>query len=447
MSNEVAELKIGQRITCDMGVATVKGLLGSGGQASVYLVEINRRDYALKLLKENLCKPVVRNNILRIIKEDFGSAAFIKPISFVELGARFGCIMEIIPKHFYTCNSYCGGAKIPELGDEQIVLAPDQITRICINICDALRRLHSKQLVHKDISGENVMFNPDTAEVVVIDNDNVTPIGMGAQIWGTAEFMAPQLVSRKDRSRPNLQSENHSLAVLLFLMLVVEHPLKGLNYSRLAAKGLEESHILNEILSLDKARFIFERDDDSLIDRDDEAHVQAYERWCLYPAYIKRMFHRCFVDGIATPTLRPTAIQWEKELVRFLGCFYTCPHCGGLYVYDRDQFRNGSVPKCDDCGRWMEVARMCAEVDNEGEPKVITLTDGAKLPRILFDLDADDKFAPGIGARIRGGGIELENYSCDMTYRGRRIPTGASSVLIYSGDQIDINGKTYNVKL
>ena len=71
----------------------------------------------------------------------------------------------------------------------------------------------------------NVFFDPDTGDVLICDNDNVSYNSAPSGIYGTPRFMAPEIVNGK--AKPSTNTDLFSLAVLLFYMFMLNHPLEG----------------------------------------------------------------------------------------------------------------------------------------------------------------------------------------------------------------------------
>src|SRR5207244_4661707 len=95
-----------------------------------------------------------------------------------------------------------------------------------VELADGALLLHAgKGLCYRDINYNNVFFDPDTGEVRVCDNDNVDINGQPGEIGGTPSFMAPEIV--RGEALPSIETDRHSLAVLLFLMFLMHHPLEG----------------------------------------------------------------------------------------------------------------------------------------------------------------------------------------------------------------------------
>lgn len=61
--------------------------------------------------------------------------------------------------------------------------------------------------------------------MLICDNDNVSPFGTNLGIMGKQRWMAPEIVMGKND--PDKNSDRFSLAVVLFRLLFINHPLEG----------------------------------------------------------------------------------------------------------------------------------------------------------------------------------------------------------------------------
>jgi eukaryotic-like serine/threonine-protein kinase len=117
-------------------------------------------------------------------------------------------------------------------------LAPDEVLRIGIALCDALAAVHAAQLIHQDVKPRNVI-QEDSGRVVLMD------FGAGLhrddgdidRISGTPVFMAPEVVLG---ARPSVESDVYSLGVLLYYVLTGTYPVYAPNLDEL--RRLHERH-------------------------------------------------------------------------------------------------------------------------------------------------------------------------------------------------------------
>ena len=111
-------------------------------------------------------------------------------------------------------------------------LSPKATREIIIQLCQALRVLHSFGAVHRDIKPENVILREREAVLIDFDaarlhkpaheNDTV--------VLGTTGFAAPE---QYGLSQSGPQADIYSLGVLMNVMLTGEHPSRKLAAGRL----------------------------------------------------------------------------------------------------------------------------------------------------------------------------------------------------------------------
>ena len=438
MEREMHQLQRGATLHCSAGTVRIIDFIAAGGQGEVYKVELNGRQYALKYYFNDpkICSHKLKENLISIIENPVESKAFVWPLYLVENGAQFGYIMELIPSGYRYITEWIGGRFDTTL---------DVLVKACLNLCDAFHDLHAMGYSYKDISIANVGFHPDSGEVLIVDNDNVTPNLKAAGVMGTNGFMAPELVSGRERV-PNRFTDLHSLAVLLFHMLVGEHPLNGKKEYNMSLATIDEEDILKELYGIDTACFIFKdsRNLDRYIEPREQSHVTAKEFWMMYPDFIREMFTQAFVPGIKEPHERPLSNEWAEAFVKLMGLLYRCPDCGMTHLYDKDRFyQYNGAPACDKCGRRISVPRIKIGED------IVLMTDKSVVCACSFGFRREDKFAPVLGVEVSHGGFRLKNLSNHtVEFHNKHIRKGEwTDYITTSLDQIHIDGKAYYVAL
>ncbi len=216
-----------------------------------------------------------------------------------------------------------------ELGDFRSMLS------ISINLAHAIRRMHQAGLAHSDLSSNNVLIDPQSGTCVVIDIDSLVVPGLfPPEVIGTTGYIAPEVletlelsINDPNRKLPSLYTDLHSLAVLIYEYLFLRHPLKGPKiYSTKSAED-------DDYLTLGpKATFIEHPTDHSNRPKDLEYTIKD-----LGPE-LEKLFIRAFVDGLHNPNERPTAMEWEKGLVKTWDMLHQCsnPNCSHKWfiLYD-----------------------------------------------------------------------------------------------------------------
>ncbi len=208
-------------------------------------------------------------------------------------------------------------------------------------------QLHSRGMCYRDIAFGNVFFDPDTGEVRICDNDNVDVNGRPGPIGGTPKFMAPELV--RGDAAPSTQTDLFSLAVLLFYIFIVHHPLEGANEAKIHSLDLPAMRRLYGTNPI----FIFDPDDDT--NRPVEGyHDNAIQYWPVYPEFFRRLFIRSFTEGLrdaANGRVRET--EWRLGMIRLRDSILYCANCSTENFYDGEALKasGGKAPVCWNCKR------------------------------------------------------------------------------------------------
>lgn len=134
-------------------------------------------------------------------------------------------------------------------------------------------------------------MNPQTGDVLICDNDNVTANQKNLGVLGKMRYMAPEVV--RGEHLPDTHSDRFSLAIVLFLTLCFGNPFEGeclKKYDIIDEKSDMEMYGTNPI-------FIYHKTNSS--NRPIRGyHTTALKMWPMLPSYIQEAFHRTFVDGL-----------------------------------------------------------------------------------------------------------------------------------------------------
>jgi histidine kinase len=107
-----------------------------------------------------------------------------------------------------------------------------QQLRIAIGIAEVLQRLHSVQLIHKDIKPSNILIRPDTLEVGIIDfsiatSRSIDVIQRNSDLTeGTLQYISPEQTGRLNLTIDH-RTDLYSLGVLLYQATTGRLPFLG----------------------------------------------------------------------------------------------------------------------------------------------------------------------------------------------------------------------------
>lgn len=336
------QLRSGTILTSESGNQyTVKQMLGAGGQGEVYSVDLNGKLYALKWYYKNTATKNQKEILDNLILKGQPDASFLWPqdMIFKTYGEPFGYIMPLRPKNYKS---------IVDMMKRKAEPSFYHLCKAAFNLTKGYNSLHSMGYSYRDISFGNVFFDPDTGDVLICDNDNVSYNGAKTGIYGTPRFMAPEIVVGK--AKPSRNTDLFSLAVLLFYMFMLNHPLEGKREARIKCMDI---HAMNQLYGTDPL-FIFDPDDK------DNRPLAGYQDnalvfWDVYPQQLKDLFIRSFTIGLKEPSRRVTENQWLETFANMMSGIMICPSCKAEVFYDEQKEAAGALHTCWACQKTVDV--------------------------------------------------------------------------------------------
>ena len=315
------EFAKGQKIrVVSGGELQVVQKLGGGGQGVVYKVKYNGKDLALKWYFGNKLSDPDRfyRNIQNNIKKGAPTSAFLWPLEITEyFEGSFGYLMELRP---------------PEYKDFSLLI------RDAIKVRKD-RKIYEKNLVQRYSDSSFYAFT--RGDVLICDNDNVAEYGDALGIAGKCRYMAPEVVMGK--KKPDVHTDRFSLAVVLYLLLFLNHPLEGKKtMCPCLTEELERKFYGSEPV------FVWDSNNDT--NRPVRGvHVNEIKFWHIYPKFVRDTFEEAFSHEAmigADTQHRVTEKKWQEVFTALRDCLAKCS-CGGETFIDVTQ----PTCKCINCGK------------------------------------------------------------------------------------------------
>jgi DNA-binding helix-hairpin-helix protein with protein kinase domain len=204
---------------------------------------------------------------------------------------------------------------------------------VAVNMARIAWQLHSYGLAHSDFSGDNFLANVAKQHVVLIDLDSlVVPGVLPPEMLGTGEYMAPEIVIGRMKGdstiRPSIETDRHALAVLIYQLLLMRHPLKG--------PKQHDSDPEKDDLMMFGQKALYTEDPDDRSNRPADPFRGAW----LLGDEVEGMMREAFTVGLRNPTRRPVAAEWGDALMRMADQVIPCANeaCEGkAFVLLRDK--------------------------------------------------------------------------------------------------------------
>ncbi len=174
----------------------IKGNLGRGSFGKVYLVQskINNNLYAMKVLNKKKIKEndlIENSKIERIILSTLTFPFMVDLFFSFQTSKRLFLVTEFIP-----------GGDLFQLIVKLGKFSPSQIKLYAAEIVLCLNFLHENNCIYRDLKPENILLNTD-GHIKLIDFGlskmffNMQIDKRAESICGTAEYMAPEIVTQK----------------------------------------------------------------------------------------------------------------------------------------------------------------------------------------------------------------------------------------------------------
>jgi DNA-binding helix-hairpin-helix protein with protein kinase domain len=210
--------------------------------------------------------------------------------------------------------------------------------QVALSLAMAMQRLHGDGLAHSDLSPRNVWFNPRDGRITLIDIDGlVVPSVNPPQVIGTPEYIAPEIVANS-RLSPSIKTDRHSLAVLLYQLLLYRHPLHG-------PQPIPDGADYEQVALGPDGIYIDHPTDDT--NRPTKHLWESFWPSQVLGPQLASLFERSFVAGLRDPSARPVAGEWLGALTRLADRVVACANrsCHERYF----PLADGMPPMCPWC--------------------------------------------------------------------------------------------------
>src|ERR671911_1355917 len=209
----------------------LRGLVGSGGMAEVYLAhdEVLGRDVALKMLKARYAE---NEELVERFRREARSAASLSHPHIVPV-FDWG---ESGDGSYYIAMEYLSGGTLKDRITSEGAPPPRTVVEVALQIAEALEAAHARGVIHRDIKPRNILIT-DSGHMKVADFGiarvaEATTLSDLGDILGSAKYMSPEQAMGEPVGPA---SDLYSLGVVLYEMLTGRVPFEVENLSELPA--------------------------------------------------------------------------------------------------------------------------------------------------------------------------------------------------------------------
>jgi serine/threonine protein kinase len=196
----------------------LRGEVGEGGTSAVFRAEHPTHGVvAVKVLREKLRQD--KTAVARFVREArYGERVrhpnVVQTLEVGEAGAGL---------HFLAIE-WAKGELLEKYVKQHAPLPADEVATIVTQIADAVHAAHAVGIVHRDLKPDNVMYDPATRQVKLLDFGIATDTDMAPEqrltragfFVGTLMYVAPEALSGELVSPA---ADQYSLATIAYLML------------------------------------------------------------------------------------------------------------------------------------------------------------------------------------------------------------------------------------
>lgn len=196
----------------------IRDLVGEGGTAAVYKAEHPQHGVvALKVLREKLRQD--KTAVARFLREaNFGTRVqHANVVRTIEIG-------EASPGLHFLAIEWAGGEILERYAKRNAPLPREEVADIITQIGDAVQAAHDANIIHRDLKPDNVMYDPGTRRIKLLDfgiaaetdtsaDERLTRAGF---FVGTLMYVAPESLSGE---LVTPAADQYSLATIAYFLL------------------------------------------------------------------------------------------------------------------------------------------------------------------------------------------------------------------------------------
>ncbi|MDO5036880.1 MAG: Stk1 family PASTA domain-containing Ser/Thr kinase [Tissierellia bacterium] len=202
--------------------------IGTGGMGDVFQAHDRRLDriVAIKTLKTEYNDD--ENFIRKFRRESLAAASISHPniVSIYDVGVETVNDSDL----YYIVMEFIDGKTLKDLVKEEGKISQNLALNYTVQICEALKVAHGKDIVHRDIKSQNIMLTKDNRIKVtdfgiarVAGNTTVTATNA---VMGSVHYFSPEQARGQT---VDARSDIYSLGIVLFEMLTGQVPFDSEN--------------------------------------------------------------------------------------------------------------------------------------------------------------------------------------------------------------------------
>ena len=395
-------------------VCVIEEYLGEGMLGDVYRASVDGAIVAVRWYRDThgLLDPERRQLLEDLIACGPPDDRFLWPLDIVVSDDRpgYGCLLPPRGPEFVEVAQVLSG-------EERLALLA--LAQAGFELADSFYHLHAETGASFPGFGVgSLAVDPGTGHIAIGGvPDDIVLGGREARVLGVWGFQAPEVV--RGESGPSRATDLWALAVMLFYLFMLDHPLDG----ALEADVRIMDEVAERRLYGDHPVFVFDPVDTSnypVSDREAGYQVNAIARWAILPTETRQLFVRAFTDGIRDPVNgRVQENEWRQAMVGLRDGWFMCG-CGAENFHDELALQASTDHRprvCWRCGGTPSLPPRLHITGAEQSAVTVVLRSGTKLyphhleadsmldfSRVLAEVTPDPRSAGQVVLRNTSGG-------------------------------------------
>lgn len=300
----------------------IKKHIAGGGKCDIYDIALSdSKDECVLIWYNHYPSDEMYDNIKMLHETGCPDDAFLWPIEVTELYEEsYGYIVRKTDNSLRSLGDILSGKAGFDSNKARV--------ECCINLISSFIKLYEKNLCYFVFSPDMLWVDCATGQIVLTACDMITSDGeLVYKHFYSPGLEAPEIL--EGNMVPTKNSNNFSLAIMIYMLLFLGHPFEGL-------KSLVScmTHERQKGIYGFGAVFTFDAEDTS--NKPVKAiHSNMINRWSETPSFVKECFARFFArKSIVEPNERPNEQFLLDSLLRYQSSLATCT-CGNEVVFDK----------------------------------------------------------------------------------------------------------------
>jgi serine/threonine protein kinase len=205
----------------------------SGGFAQVYLGE-NVLDKKLVAIKKTDIKNFSTEEIFNLTREGKLLSNLIHP-NIIKIYCYYAH-----ENYLYNVMEYAKGGELTQYINNTKEIPEDKIKSIFKQIYDAVKYIHNKNIIHRDLKTNNIVFLDEEKTNVAIIDFGISSTFCGGDVLkaGTLRYLPPEALEGNDRN--SIKIDMWALGVILYILYFKTFPFDGKTSSDIKKKIIFE---------------------------------------------------------------------------------------------------------------------------------------------------------------------------------------------------------------